>query len=178
MSFKNNRKFRKPFAKISFNSFGDALKNAIMYDDLKKLAWRESGVYFFAVNGLAKESYIETCFTNRHLWNKFEPSDLGDQIGYEFVGASCRYWREKEGPQADRSFITDIGINPNKRHNKHLVFTNKNMADAYLKYMKNSVSEQEARTAFLDSLSSMYGAFDYDDDYNDYEEQDYHYAMY
>lgn len=137
MSFKNIRKFQKPFTKISFNSFEDALKNAIMYDELKKLAWRESGVYFFMVNGLAKDSYIESCFTNRHLWNKFEPSDIGDQIGYELVGDESNMVHG-----TGRSFITDIGINPNRRHNKHLVFTNKNMADAYLKYMKNSVQNR------------------------------------
>ena len=172
MSFKNICKFRKPFAKISFNSFEDALKNAILYDELKKLAWRECGVYFFSVKGLAKGSYIESCFTNRHLWNKFEPSDIGDQIGYEFVGDNSNMVHG-----TDRSFITDMGIDPNKRYNKHLVFTNKNMADAYLKYMKNSVSEQAERDAFLDSC---FGAFDYDDyDYDYvYDNQDCHHVMY
>lgn len=133
------------------------------------------GVYFFAVNGLAKGSYIQSCYTNRYLWNKFEPNDIGEQIGYEFVGNSRRHYARIVGSQSDRSFITDIGIDKNKRHNKHLVFTNKNMAEAYLKYMKNSASEQIERDHFLDmfNFGCLFGN-DYDDDHYDYNDYDDH----
>lgn len=175
MSFKNFSKFRKPYAKVSFNSFEEALKSAVMYDELKKLAWREEGVYFWVVNGLANESYIESLYTNKHRWNKFEPSDIGDQIGYERVGESIYDFRVD---QSDRSFITDIGINPESRHNKHLVFTNKALAEAYLKYQKNNATERAEREAFLDRWEYTMDSYVDDRWDEEYEEQDYHYAMY
>lgn len=172
MSFKNFSKFRKPYAKVSFNSFEEALKSAIQYDELKKLAWREGGVNFWAVHGLADGSYIETLYTDKHFWNKFEPSDIGDQIGYERVGKSVYDFRTD---QSDRSFITDMGINPDRRHNKHLVFTNKFLAEAYLEYQKNSMTERMERETFLERMS-FWDSYpdDYPEEYDEYHSQGYY----
>ena len=177
MSFKS-RKYKSPFTgKKKFSSFEEALQSAILLPEIKKKVKRGETVHLYLVNGLANSSYIKEVFVNADTINRYKPSDLEEQIGYmlskEDIERMKNNWRRDFDPHKDiydRNFITDIGINPRGRHNKHLAFTSKRDANMYLEYMFTSKEEQKERDAYLagcdefDSMFPPYEDYPYEED--------------
>lgn len=159
MSFKNFSKFNYPYTNVKISSFEEAKKHAVMYDDIKKRVLDGHSVYFYIVSGLVHESTITYCYTNKSLFWEFKPSDIGNQIGYEYVGKSLNKYIIT---QTDRSFITDIGINKDKRHNKYLVFFNEKLAKMYLNYMLTDKKERAERNVFL-ARCNMFDSYYWED---------------
>lgn len=172
VGFKSS-KFKHPFAKISFHSFEEAMANAIMLPEIKNKAMFPGGVKIFHVHGLAKSSWITEIVVDKNTINTYEPSDIGQQIGYRLVGKSAEdrikslsLWQNPVDLNG-RGYITDLGINTEHRYNKHLAFRTMAEAIAYVNYHKNSKKEIKEREQFL----SGWGWTDFCDpcDYPEYD---------
>ena len=177
MSFRS-RKYKYPFTgKKKFSSFEEALQSAIMLPQIKKKVKRGETVQLYLVSGLANTSYLTEVFVNADTIDRYKPSDIGEQIGYmlskEVIENRKYNWRKDFDPLKDiydRAFVTDIGIDPRNRYNKHLAFTSKSNSNMYLEYMFTSKKEQEEREAYLsrcdlfDSMFPPYEDYPYEED--------------
>ena len=177
MAFKKSSKYKHPFfGKKKFSSFEEALQSAIMLPAIKKKVGRGETVHLYLVSGLANSSYIKEVFVNADTIDRYKPSDIGEQIGYilstDDIEKKKYWWTDFDSTKDinDRAYITDIGINPHGRHNKHLAFTNKRDANMYLEYMLTSKEEQKERDAFLARFADFDAMISSYDDHPYYEE--------
>ena len=177
MAFKKSRKYKHPFfGKKKFSSFEEAMQSAILLPAIKKKVERGETVHLYLVSGLANNSYIKEVFVNADTIDKYKPSDIGEQIGYilskEDIEIRKHNWSDFDPLKDiyDWAFITDIGIDPRERYNKHLAFTSKRDANMYIEYMFTSKQEQEERDAFLAWWDDFYAMTPPYDDHPYYEE--------
>lgn len=125
-------KFKYPFTSShNFSSFEEAKKAALTFDEIKKRVDAGRKVKMFMVTALAPYASIEVVFTDKDLINNYEYSDIGRQIGFMATLSNHSVYKS-------RSFTGDIGLDEDP-YNRHLVFSSKVEAEAYIRFVKTSV---------------------------------------
>lgn len=121
---------------------------------LKILVKANKEVKLYAIHSLGKNSYMNEFVTDKNVINQYKKSDIGEQFGYyDEKGNKGRY------------FVADLGMDKNQIHNKHLVFTTKELAEKYLEFSKTDSYMLNEYEKFVDSMNEwdtyVDGIYDY-----------------
>lgn len=117
---------------------------------LKLLVNSGRDINIFIVWSLGKSSYIKEAYTNQHIIKNYKKSDIGEQIGYISMTSG----------NLDRDFTNDLGMEPDRRYNNHLVFTTKELAEAYLVFSKTDEKMLQERKEYLEECDRWNSAVD------------------
>lgn len=127
------------------NNFSSFERKSLDVPTLKLLVNSGRKVDIYIVWSLGSASYMEEVYTDQYIVKNYKKSDIGEQIGYISMTSG----------NLDRDFTNDLGMEPDRRYNNHLVFTTKELAEAYLNFSKTDIDMLQKRKEHLEECDRL-----------------------
>ena len=134
-------------------TFEDFANTALTIDTVRALVKAGNNVVMYKVMALAPYTNLQTVTVTPDVIDKFTPCDIGEQIGYLFNDGTT-----------GRSYVSDEGLDPNHRYNRHLCFSTLEQANEYINFVKvdpSLIFEQKEIDEENAMFESMYSLTDY-----------------